>query len=87
MTNKTIAPFGSWKSPITTDMVTADAIRIEEIICDEDAIYWLESRANQSGRQVIVRYTPDGNITDITPPEFNVRNRVHEYGGACLPGL
>ncbi len=83
MTKKTNAPFGSWKSPITTDMVTASAIRIGEIICDGDAIYWLESRANESGRQVVVRYTPDGNLTDITPPEFNVRNRVHEYGGGA----
>jgi len=83
MTKKTIAPFGSWNSPITTDMVTANAIRIAEIICYGDAIYWLEFRANESGRQVIVRLTPDGNITDITPPEFNVRNRVHEYGGAA----
>jgi dipeptidyl aminopeptidase/acylaminoacyl peptidase len=83
MTKKTIAPFGSWNSPITTDLVTANAIRIEEIIYDGESIYWLEFRANQSGRQVIVRLTPDGNITDITPPEFNVRNRVHEYGGAA----
>ena len=82
MTKKTIAPYGSWKSPITTDLVTANAIRIEEIICDRDSIYWLEFRANQSGRQVIVRQSPDGNITDITPPEFNIRSRVHEYGGA-----
>ena len=83
MTKKTIAPYGSWKSPITTDLVTANAIRIEEIICDQDSIYWLEFRANQAGRQVIVRLSPDGHITDITPPEFNVRNRVHEYGGAA----
>ena len=83
MTIKTISPYGSWKSPITTDMVTASSIRIAEIICDGDEIYWLEFRANESGRQVIVRYTPDGNITDITPPKFNVRNRVHEYGGGA----
>ncbi|MFH2038341.1 MAG: S9 family peptidase, partial [Chloroflexota bacterium] len=82
MTKKKIAPYGSWKSPITTDLVTANAIRIDEIICEQDFIYWLEFRANQSGRQVIVRLTRDGNIADITPPEYNVRNRVHEYGGA-----
>ncbi|MFH2040615.1 MAG: S9 family peptidase [Chloroflexota bacterium] len=82
MTKKKIAPYGSWKSPITTDLVTANANRIDEVICEQDSIYWLEFRANQSGRQVIVRQTPDGSIADITPPEYNVRNRVHEYGGA-----
>ena len=83
MTKKTVAPFGSWNSPITTDMVTASAVRIAEIICDGEEIYWLEFRANESGRQVIVRYSEDGTIVDITPPEFNVRNRVHEYGGGA----
>jgi dipeptidyl aminopeptidase/acylaminoacyl peptidase len=87
MSNKTITPFGSLNSPITTDMVTANAIGIAEIICDGDAIYWLEFRANESGRQVVVRYAPDGIITDITPPDFNVRNRVHEYGGGAYQVL
>jgi dipeptidyl aminopeptidase/acylaminoacyl peptidase len=83
MTKKTNTPYGSWRSPITTDLVISNSIRIEEIICDGEDIYWLEVRPNQSGRQVIVRYTPDGNITDITPLDFNVRSRVHEYGGGA----
>ena len=31
---------------------------------------------------VVVRRTPDGRISDVTPAGFNVRTRVHEYGGA-----
>jgi dipeptidyl aminopeptidase/acylaminoacyl peptidase len=38
-------------------------------------------RPSEKGRQVIVRLTPDGKRTDINPPEFNARTRVHEYGG------
>ncbi|HBG73907.1 MAG: peptidase [Chloroflexi bacterium GWB2_49_20] len=83
MSQITITPYGSWSSPITTDMVISNSIQIKEIICDGEEIYWLEVRPNQSGRQVIVRYTPDGSITDITPPDFNVRSRVHEYGGGA----
>jgi len=64
-------------------MVTASAIQISEIKYDGDDIYWLEFRANDSGRQLVVRYSLDGAITDITPPGFNVRNRVHEYGGGA----
>ena len=81
MTKKMISPYGSWASPITTDMITTNAVRIEEITCDRDDIYWLEFRASEAGRQVIVRYSPDGTISDVTPPDYNVRNRVHEYGG------
>ncbi|HEU0253835.1 MAG TPA: prolyl oligopeptidase family serine peptidase, partial [Pyrinomonadaceae bacterium] len=30
---------------------------------------------------MIVRRTPDGVCTDVTPSSFNARTRVHEYGG------
>jgi dipeptidyl aminopeptidase/acylaminoacyl peptidase len=78
-----LAPFGSWKSPITADSIVADSIGLSSIVLDGTDIYWLESRPQEAGRSVIVRRTADGKITDITPPEYNVRNRVHEYGGAA----
>ncbi len=78
-----IAPYGSWKSPITADSIVADSIGISSIVLDGTDIYWLESRPQEAGRSVIVRRTADGRMTDITPPEYNVRSRVHEYGGAA----
>jgi dipeptidyl aminopeptidase/acylaminoacyl peptidase len=33
---------------------------------------------------VVVRRTPDGRTLDVTPAGFNVRSRVHEYGGAAM---
>ena len=77
-----LAPFGSWTSPITADALVADSIGLSSIVLDGTDIYWLESRPQAAGRSVIVRRTTDGTTTDITPPEYNVRNRVHEYGGA-----
>jgi dipeptidyl aminopeptidase/acylaminoacyl peptidase len=32
---------------------------------------------------VLVRHRPDGAPTDVTPQGFNVRSRVHEYGGGA----
>ncbi len=32
---------------------------------------------------MLVRRAPDGKTADLTPPDFNVRTRVHEYGGAA----
>jgi len=77
-----LAPFGSWTSPITAEAIVADSIGLSSIVLDGTDIYWLESRPQEAGRSVIVRRTTDGTTTDITPPAYNVRNRVHEYGGA-----
>jgi len=30
---------------------------------------------------VVVRRAADGTTADVTPPGFNARTRVHEYGG------
>jgi dipeptidyl aminopeptidase/acylaminoacyl peptidase len=78
-----LAPFGSWKSPITADAIVADSIGLSSIVLDGTDIYWLESRPQEAGRSVIVRRTADGQSEDITPSGYNVRNRVHEYGGAA----
>ena len=76
----TTAPYGSWKSPITSESIVAEAVGFGGIALDGDDIYWLESRPSEGGRRVIVRRTPDGTTADVTPRPFNVRNRVHEYG-------
>ena len=76
-----IAPYGSWKSPITTDLIVSDAIRFGLFQLDGDDIYWIEGRPAEGGRNVIVRRTPDGTQTDMTPQGLNARTRVHEYGG------
>ena len=75
------APYGSWKSPITSESIVAEAVGFGGIVLDGDDIYWLESRPSEGGRRVIVRRTPDGETGDVTPRPFNVRTRVHEYGG------
>ncbi|MBM4431065.1 MAG: S9 family peptidase, partial [Chloroflexi bacterium] len=79
---KQIAPYGSWKSPITAAAIASAAIRLQEIAFDGSDIYWIEGRPAEGGRNVIVRRTADGHCTDITPASFSVRTRVHEYGGA-----
>ena len=78
---RTIAPFGSWISPIRIEDVVGDVIGLGEPWIDGDDIYWLEARPSEAGRRVLVRSTVDGTIEDVTPAPFNVRTRVHEYGG------
>jgi len=76
------APYGSWKSPITSDLIVAQAIMLSDVRLDGDGIGWAEGRPQEQGRSVIVRAGPDGAVADITPAGFNARTRVHEYGGA-----
>jgi dipeptidyl aminopeptidase/acylaminoacyl peptidase len=76
-----ILPYGSWKSPITAELVAAGEIGLEQIRLDSDDIYWIERRAQAGGRKVIVRRSPNGQLSDLTPFPLNARTRVHEYGG------
>ena len=81
---KTIAPFGSWKSPITADFITAKMIGFGQHCIDGKDIYWSEMRPLEEGRYVIMSRTSAGNITECTPPDFNARTTVHEYGGGAF---
>ncbi len=80
---KSTAPYGAWPSPLTAARVTAGALRLDHIQLDGDDVYWVEGRASEAGRSVIVKCAPNGVISDVTPAPFNARTRVHEYGGAA----
>ena len=84
MAQAQIAPYGSWKSPITADLIVAGTIGLGQIALDGEDVYWTEGRPAEAGRNVIVRRTPDGKIADVTPSPFNARTRVHEYGGGAF---
>jgi len=79
-------PYGSWRSPITSDSIVSSSIRLGAVRLDGPDIYWSELRPTEGGRQIVVRYGPEdelGSVTDLTPAPFNVRTRVHEYGGGA----
>jgi dipeptidyl aminopeptidase/acylaminoacyl peptidase len=76
-----VSPYGSWKSPITAELVGGAETGLEQIRVDGHDIFWIERRPQEGGRKVIVRRANDGTTTDVTPVGFNARTRVHEYGG------
>jgi dipeptidyl aminopeptidase/acylaminoacyl peptidase len=84
MSEREVAPYGSWKSPITSDLIVAGSIKLGQIALAGEAVYWVEERPSENGRNAIARWTPDGVIEDLTPAGFNVRTRVHEYGGGAF---
>jgi dipeptidyl aminopeptidase/acylaminoacyl peptidase len=77
------APYGSWKSPITSNLIVAATVGLDQVVLDEADTLWVESRPTEGGRNVVVRRAPDGRTEDVTPALFNVRTRVHEYGGGA----
>ena len=80
----TTAPYGSWRSPITPDLIVAGATSLGQVAWDGPDLYWVEMRPDEGGRMVVVRRSALGEIDDITPKPFSVRTRVHEYGGGAF---
>lgn len=80
--SRAIVQYGSWPSSLTAAQAAAGALRLDQIVCDGESVCWLEGRAHERGRSVVVRRTPDGRIADLTPAGWSVRSRVNEYGGA-----
>jgi hypothetical protein len=80
----TTAAYGSWKSPITADLIVAQTITLADVRLDGSDIYWLEGRPQEQGRNVVVRAGADGApAADVNLPPFNARTRAHEYGGGA----
>ena len=80
-----IAPFGTWTSPLTAADVAAGGVRLSTVALDGDDIFWLEGRPQEGGRAVLVKRESNGALLDLTPPEFNVRTRVHGYRRRFVP--
>jgi len=79
-----VAPHGSWRSPITLDLVASEgAVSYGFFDVSDEGLYWTESRPEEQGRIALVFQAHDGEPVDVVPPGFNVRTRVHEYGGGA----
>ncbi len=79
-----VAPYGSWKSPITSDLISSATVGLTSTLVDNADAYWSETRPQEGGRYVLMRCRAGGQPVEVNPPPFNVRTRVHEYGGgAC----
>jgi len=79
-----VAPFGSWKTPITGDLIVTDVTKFGGVTEIDGAFYFAESRPAEMGRTTLVRLHPDGSSQDLIPIGYNARTRVHEYGGGSL---
>ncbi|HEV3470793.1 MAG TPA: prolyl oligopeptidase family serine peptidase [Pyrinomonadaceae bacterium] len=81
MSEPRVAPYGSWKSPITSDLIVSATVGLAQTALDDGDVYWVELRPSEGGRHCVVRRAAGGANEDVTPAGFNARTRVHEYGG------
>ena len=67
-----IAAYGSWKSPISSDLIVKESIGLSAVRLDGQDVYWIELRPSEGGRHAVVRRTADGEIKTLTPREEKV---------------
>ncbi len=76
-------PFGSWPTPITSELVVRSA-RLPNGLCVDDAdIWWSEGRPEEAGRVAVLRRDADGVVTEVLAGPWSARTAVHEYGGGA----
>lgn len=79
-------PHGTWPSPITPESLATGQGSLDEVRVDGPHTYWLSGRPAEAGRAALVRH--DGTAArDVLPAPWDVRTRVHEYGGGAYAVL
>lgn len=80
----TVAPYGTWKSLVSAEMVVDGAVSLDAVALDPDHLYWIEGRPSEGGRRALMRESTDGILREAVPVGYDVATRVHEYGGGAL---
>ncbi len=78
-----VAPYGTWSSPITAELVAHAGTRLTGAWLAEGTAWWLEGRPAEGGRVVLMKAEHGAEPVDVVPADFNVRTMVHEYGGGA----
>jgi hypothetical protein len=64
--------YGSWRSPITSDLIVAQITSLSDVRLAGDDIYWLEGRPQEQGRNVIVRPTRTYHFSASAPSQSSI---------------
>ncbi len=83
MTKQT-APFGTWTSAVSADLVAGQSLRFGLLQYSGGVLYWSEQRPAEAGRAAIVACPDGGEPRDVIAAPFSARSRVHEYGGGSF---
>ncbi|MCY3768961.1 MAG: prolyl oligopeptidase family serine peptidase [Gammaproteobacteria bacterium] len=81
---KTLKPYGLWESSLEIAEVFRHPSPPAYPFWHRGELYWLESLPEQGGRVALMRRTGARRKECLTPENYNIRSRVHEYGGKCF---
>jgi len=76
------SPYGSWSSPLSAQEITETVNTPTDITIHQNQLFWLELRAKENSRLTLMTVR-DGVQMELTPAPFNLRSRLHEYGGGA----
>ncbi len=77
-------PYGLWESILRVKDVFRHPFEPAYPFYHRNELYWLESLPEQGGRVALMRWANARRKECLTPQEYNIRSRVHEYGGKCF---
>lgn len=77
-------PYGSWKSPVTAESLVEKSLRLGQVSVDDNKVIWTEGRPSEKGRTALMEWSIDKGLNEVSQPEWDVRTRVHEYGGGAF---
>ncbi|PCI79185.1 MAG: hypothetical protein COB20_05215 [SAR86 cluster bacterium] len=88
MTRKMEQSYGCWSSPLTAESVSLDSGDMNFLRADSNGVCFINSVNGEKDKQAVWHLSSNGELNRLTPTGFNVRSRVHEYGGApyCVHG-
>ena len=84
MTARVVARYGAWASPLSATALATASASIGHARAHRGRLYWTESRPAEGGRVALLTIDGDRQAAEVTPAGFNLRTRVHEYGGIAF---
>lgn len=81
MTNKQQRTFGCWDSALTAEKVCLDSDDINFVRPAPDGVYFINSVAGEKDKYAAWHLSNNGKLNRISADDYNIRSRLHEYGG------
>ena len=79
---KSVSPLGTWQSGLTAEKVSRQSEEIGFLQPTENGVYFINCVDGDRDQMAVWLKRGAGASSQITPAQFNVRSRVHEYGGS-----
>lgn len=75
-----IKKYGRWLSPISAEQVFAGTASINFLRVSNQGLYFITNQAEATDQYQLSLLNHQNQLSAMTPPEFNLRSAVHEYG-------